>query len=164
MAKLILAASDAARNNKYVPELLGAFDRVLRVLSEQPNDCKLVNDYLRAIRTLLDLAYKALTENGLADQVKAYHQNLRVYTYYCSIFEQKQYTKLAIKFDDIIENMAQSLVNIVTLARDNFYNLGYPDYYQEFAHAVDLLLVDHRLASNAPDAANLAMTTHFIFA
>ena len=138
VAKSILAASIAARNDN-VSKLIHAFKRVLGFLSDKSKDCEILGNYLRAIGTLVDLAYRAVTENGDNVQIKSYQENLRVYIYYCSIFEQKQYPKLSIKFYDISSNMAQSLVNMLILARESFAKLDYPSYYQEFVNAAKIL-------------------------
>ena len=145
MAKASLAASVAARN-KYVLKFVNALQRFLRSLPDQTNTCAKVADRLPALRTLIDLAHKAIAENGVAADIKAYHKNLRVYVYYCSIFEKKQCHKLKITFADIYENMAYSLADMVMIARDSFAKLDYPPYYQEFEHALDVLLKRNGLA------------------
>lgn len=139
MAKPIIAASCTTRNNS-VSKLVRTFEYVLECAASSTSNSEAKNRYLRAFETLIELGYKAVKERGVSIHIDSYQKYLRSYIYHSSICLGKQAQSPRLALDNHASQAAQSFVDMLLLAIDSFEKLDYPDYYQNFVQAVNVIL------------------------
>lgn len=138
MANASIAALRFTRND--VLELISIFERVLGYAgSGFASDCENKNNCLQAIETIIKLGYRAVEQYGL--YTKSYQLHLQSYIYHSSICFGKQANNLSkVNAVNPIAAPAQSFVEMLLLAINNFAKLGYPDYYKDFAAALAVVI------------------------